>query len=223
MTQFDSGWKLSAAGDFNGNGMANLVWQSSSDGQFQIEFFSDGIPTSSGAIVNSPFSSGWYIASAGDFNGDGRTDLVFRDTSNVYTEVQLLEGAMGAGGGLIANSPFDASWKIVGAGDFLDNGRDALVWQRPSDGLVEIQLVNGSEQVGGGALSYNPFGFGWNIVGVGDFLGNGKADLVWQRASDGLIEFQFMDGTTSVGGGQLSYDPFGVGVWQIAGTGDFGN
>jgi len=130
---------------------------------------------------------------------------------------------MGAGGGLIANSPFDASWKIVGAGDFLDNGRDALVWQRPSDGLVEIQLVNGSEQVGGGALSYNPFGFGWNIVGVGDFLGNGKADLVWQRASDGLIEFQFMDGTTSVGGGQLSYDPFGVGGWQIAGTGDFGN
>src|SRR6185312_13264970 len=167
------------------------------------------------------FGAGWYIAAAGDFNGNGKTDLIFRSTSNVYTEVQLLNGATGAGGGFITNSPFDASWNIVGAGDFLGNGIDDLVWQRASDGLVEIQYLNGTTQLGGGGLSYNPFGAGWSIVGIGDFLGNGRDDLVWQRASDGLTEFQFLDGTTSVGGGQLSYDPFGLGGWKIVGNADF--
>jgi hypothetical protein len=220
-TQFDASWQLEAVGDFNGGGMADLAWQNRASGQFELQLLNAGNPTSTSVIANSPFGAGWYIATAGDFNGDGKTDLVFRSTSNQYTEVQLLNGATGAGGGLVANSPFDASWNIVGAGDFLGNGRDGVVWQRPSDGLIEFQFLNGTTQVGGGELSYDPFGPGWNVVGIGDFLGDGRSDLVWQRASDGLIEFQFMNGTVSAGGGQLSYDPFGLGGWKIVGNADF--
>src|SRR5207237_10427116 len=34
----------------------------------------------------------------------------------------------------------------------------------------------------------------WNVVGVGDFNGDGEADLAWQRSSDNLVEIQLLNG-----------------------------
>jgi len=97
--------------------------------------------------------------------------------------------------------PFDASWNVVAAGDFLGNGHTDLAWQRASDGLVEIQYLNGNAAVGGGIIQNNPFGSGWQVVGSADFNGDGKADLVYRRVSDGTTEVQLLNGTTIIGGG----------------------
>ena len=49
----------------------------------------------------------------GDFNGDGKTDLVYQRASDGLTEIQFLNGLTPVGGGLILNSPFDSSWHIA--------------------------------------------------------------------------------------------------------------
>src|SRR5262249_61247989 len=43
-------------------------------------------------------------------------------------------------------------------------------------------------------------------VGAADFNGDGKADLVYRRAVDGITEVQFLSGTNVTGGGILSAD-----------------
>ena len=75
------------------------------------------------------------------------------------------------------------------------------MWRRPSDGLTEIQFLNGTTPIGGGAIANNPFDASWAISGVADFNGDGRPDLIWRHSGDGLSEIQFLNGITAIGGG----------------------
>jgi peptidyl-Asp metalloendopeptidase len=164
-------------------------------------------------------NTAWNIAAAADFSGDRKSDLVWQRLSDGLVEIQFLNGIQPVGGGLILNSPFDNSWQVAGAGDFNGDGRADLVYRRPSDGLTELQFLNGLTPVGGGAIANNPFDNSWQIAGIGDFNGDGRSDLVYRR-TDGLTEIQFLNGTNAVGGGVIAGNPFDS-SWQIVGTGDF--
>jgi hypothetical protein len=57
----------------------------------------------------------------------------------------------------------------------------------------------------------------WQIVGTGDFNGDGHADLLWRHTS-GAVTIWLMNDTRIIGGGQVAVvDP----AWQIAGSGDY--
>ena len=56
----------------------------------------------------------------------------------------------------------------------------------------------------GGAISNSPFGPGWQVVGVGDFNADGKADLVYRNSTTGTTEVQFLNGITPIGGGVVA-------------------
>jgi hypothetical protein len=217
---FDSSWSIAATGDFNGDGDTDLIYRHGNDGLTAIQFLNGLQAAGGGAIPNNPFGPDWNIVATGDFTGEGDSDLVWRQASSGLVEIQLLNGLTPAGGGVIPNNPFGADWQIVTTGSFNGNGKDGLVWQNPSTGLVELQFLDGITPVGGGVIAGNPFGMGWNVVGAGDFLGNGFGGLVYQRQSDDLVEIQFLRGTTAVGGGVIANSPFGSG-WKVGGVGDF--
>jgi len=72
-----------------------------------------------------------------------------------------------------------------------------------------VWLMDGTRVTGTGSPgSASP---DWQIVGVGDFNGDGKADILWRRTS-GALDIWFMDGTSKIGEGSpgsISPD------WQI--------
>src|SRR5262249_38428101 len=201
-------WSMAALGDFGGEGGAGLAFQRSSDSLVVIQLFQGATRIGGGDLGNSPFDAGWQVAASGDFNGDGRPDLVWRRGADGLTEIQFLNGLTALGGGPIADNPFDKDWQIAASGDFNGDGKSDLVWRHGSDGLTEIQFLNGMTAVGGGILANNPFDSSWNVVGAGDFNRDGNADLVWRRSSDGLTEVQFVNGMTAVGGGVIANNSF---------------
>jgi len=212
---FDSNWEVTGTGDFNGDGNADLLWQRQSDGLSEIELLNGLDSAGGGVIANNPFGVGWSIAAVGDFNGDGKSDLVWR-RSDGLTEIQLLNSNQAIGGGVIQNSPFDSSWSIVGSGFFNGDSKEDLVWQRPSDGLTEIQYLDGNTAIGGGVVSGDPFDSSWALVGVGNFKGYGGSDLVYRRSSDGLVEVLFLEGLSPAGGGATASTDDLVSAGQLA-------
>jgi hypothetical protein len=217
---FDNGWNITGTGQTTGDGLSDLVWQNQNSHLVEIQFLNGSTTLGGGTISNSAFDANWQAVAVGDFNGDGMADIAYRRISDGLTELQFLNGTTVIGGGLISNNSFGKDWNVVGAADFNGDGYSDLVWQHNADNLVEIQFLSGTSSIGGGLISNNPFGPGWNVVGTGDFNGDGKTDLLWQHQGDGLVEVQFLDGTTAIGGGAISNNSFGAG-WNVVGTGDF--
>jgi len=60
---------------------------------------------------------------------------------------------------------------------------------------------------------------GWNVVGTGDFNGDGHPELVLENQSTGAVQFWFLNGNNVIGTMNLSMAvPTG---WTITGVGDF--
>jgi hypothetical protein len=95
------------------------------------------------------------------------------------------------------------SWKLVGSGDFNNDGHSDLLWQNTSTGQVSIWEMNGTNIIGGGPLSVDP-GPTWHAIGTGS---EGTAsDIIFQN-TNGQTSIWDMDGTKISGGGPVGPDP----------------
>ena len=96
----------------------------------------NGLAMSSGAIVLA--DPNWVPTHAADFTGDGRADLVWRNTATGATSLWLMNGLAMTGGGSVTN----AGSTVTAVGDYNADGRADLVWHNPSTGVTEMWLMD---------------------------------------------------------------------------------
>lgn len=197
-----SGWRVAALADFNNDGMADILWRSANTGQTRIwnmngarRISSGAFATALGAYRNTTGGAtplGWLIAGAGDFNGDGYTDIVLRNSSTGgEVAVWLLKGQTGSTVGKIANGRNTAIISLRGSGAMVD-----------ADGSI----INTGVFT---AVS------GWSIAGVGDFNGDGMDDLFWRYLGTGHTYVLELNGRTAMAtSGFTSVYPGLPSIWQ---------
>ena len=98
--------------------------------------------------------------------------------------------------------------------DFNDDEKSDLLWRNTQTGMVALWLMNGGNIVSPGFLVGVPVE--WEIKGIGDLNGDGKADVIWQN-SNGTVAIWFMNGLT------INSVAFPGGVsskWEIKKAGD---
>ena len=128
-------WKVAGVGDFNGDGYDDILWRND-DGRL-----TDWLGTTNGGLFDNAATAltfvptDWQVAAVGDFNGDGRDDIMWRNSDG-----RMSNWLGKTDGGFIdnaANSLTDAptSWHIVGAADINGDGRDDLIW-RNDNGMM---------------------------------------------------------------------------------------
>ncbi len=153
--------------DFNGDGKSDILWQYNNAANASDPFngeaaiwLMDGMTPISQAIVGTPPPS-WHAIGTGDFNGDGKADILFQyndaanasDPSNGEAAIWLMNGLMPTSPAIIGAPP--PSWHAIGTGDFNGDGKSDILFQYnhaanaadPSNGEAAIWLMNGTTPI----------------------------------------------------------------------------
>ena len=166
-TTYPVGWHIVGAGDFNGDGVPDLVWQNDTNGLVTVNYFrgSDGATYLGWNYLSSGFS-GWHVAAVADFNGDSVSDLVWINDTTRQVTVHYYGGAGGATdiGWNWLDQGGEPGWHIISARDFDNNGTPDLVWYNDTTTQIVVDYYTGATRTGYAFLY--PYGSpaGWSPI-----------------------------------------------------------
>jgi uncharacterized protein YkwD len=140
-----------------------------------------GATTSAGSGPTAPALDFTYV---GDFNGDGKQDLMAFDQGSGSWYVKLSTGSGFSAPQLWNRWSPSVPWVNIITGDFTGNGKTDIGAQDAQTGAWFVGVSTGSAFVTQMWDAWSP-SFTWVNVNVGDFNGDGKADLVGQIQQTG--------------------------------------
>ncbi|MBP7867391.1 MAG: hypothetical protein KA419_15770 [Acidobacteria bacterium] len=154
-----------------------------------------------------------------DFNGDGYTDILWRNGTTGALGDWYVTPA-GAAAGALTGTVSDGNWQVFGSGDFNSSGIADLIWRNVSTGDLAIWLMGAGGYDSTVSLGYvDP---GWKVLGAADLNANGNADILWRNFNDGYLSVWLMSNTVGVLG-----STFAGGIssmeWKAVGSGHFDN
>jgi hypothetical protein len=176
-------------GDFNGDGVSDRIWRTGSvaTGTHKINL----LRANGSTLEDKPLSglAGFTVAASGDYNGDGKTDLIWRSSTGVHS-IWLMNGTAPSSTAIVT---IPAGWQVFGLSgnhDANGDGKDDVLLQQSSDGQIALWRMNGT-RVGSGALL--PKAAGVVLVGSGDFDGDGRGDIILRNSSTGQTSMWLMN------------------------------
>jgi len=170
-----------------------------------------------------PPAGGGFSGVAGDFNGDGRDDIVTftrGPAADVY--VALSTGSSFSGTGWKWHDFFAVGAETPLVGDFNGDGKDDIAtFTRGAAADVYVALSTGSSFSGTGWKWHDFFAVGAETPAVGDFNGDGKDDIAtFTRGAAADVYVAVSTGSSFSGTGVKWHDYFAVGT-ELASVGDF--
>ena len=214
----DPAWQIVGIGDFDGDRNTDILWRNVSTGENYI-FLMDGATVKPESNYINSVSAPWTVAGVGDFNGDGYADILWRNSDTGENYIFFMNGTSVQENSDYINSVSDLDWQTAGIGDFDGDGRSDILWRNLSTGEDYIFVMDSTSLTERSGYTNSVSVPNWQIAGVGDYNGDGKADILWRNNSTGENYVFFMDNTNvlSASGYTNPVDP----VWQIAATGDY--
>ncbi len=111
----DPNWKIVAAGDTNGDGRADLLWQNKADGSLAVWMLNGWQVVSAQMLSTSKMTDlAWTIVGATDVNNDGRADLLWQNEDGTLATWSL-NGSQVTGAYMLNPARLsDPAWKVAG-------------------------------------------------------------------------------------------------------------
>jgi hypothetical protein len=218
-----------AMGDFNGDGRDDII-------QFNREVSPAGavyVALSNGSSFGA--AQGWNatpfceqagdVCQVGDFNGDGKDDIIgFRRSSGQVSVALAKTPGPGFNVATIWKTAFCLLDEICDVGDYDGDGRaDIAIFLRSNVvgniGYVYVALSRGAD-FGTAVLWADNFCIEQEICGSGDVNADGMDDLIAFRKVDGVVYVARSDGTKFTKLSSPWIDSFCPGL-EVCGVGDF--
>ena len=217
-------WQVKATGDFNADGKSDILLQNAVDGACYV-WEMDGLALKSGGdgFVGWAAGKDWQVKATGDFDGDGKSDILLQNKVDGACYVWEMDGlALKAGDAGFVGWAAGKDWQVKGTGDFDGDGKSDILLQNAVDGACYVWEMDGlTFKTGGAGYVGWAAGKDWQVKGTADFNGDGKSDILLQNAVDGACYVWQMDGRALKTGGHgfIGWAPGKD--WQVASSGDF--
>jgi Subtilase family/FG-GAP-like repeat/FG-GAP repeat len=208
--------------DFNHDCLSDLLWQQRATTGQLVSWSMNGL-TRIGAVLFSPSGVAdlnWKVAGVGDFNNDGKPDVLWQHQVTGQLIVWLMDGTTMTSAVFPNPDHSDVlSWKVVAVEDFDRDGNPDLLWQKDDDKSLLVWFMTGTTRVRASFITpTTPDDMTWRVVATGDFNGDGHPDLLWQRDVTAQLVVWYMDGTTRTGVALPTQTSDAA--WKVVGAGD---
>ncbi|MFH0994533.1 MAG: multicopper oxidase domain-containing protein [Pseudomonadota bacterium] len=230
-TVADLSWTIVATADFNNDGKKDILWRNTSIGKEfsgtnvvlyydRFDYLKNTDISFSGWDFVPPtvIDQNWTIAGTGDFNKDGKPDIVWNniEPGTHYTTanaVVYMDGITPTGLDLLPSVASvlplfnDQDWRIVGIGDFNSDGKPDIIWRNISNGQAYSgqNVLIFMDGIVIKSWTFLPIltDQNWQIVGTGDFNEDVYTDILWRNSRTGENMVWFMNGQTQIGTGSI--------------------
>jgi hypothetical protein len=212
---FAVGAETPLVGDFNGDNKDDIAtFTRGATADVYVALSTGSGFSGTGVKWHDYFAAGSETPAVGDFNGDNRDDIATftrGPAADVY--VALSRGSYFAGTGVKWHDYFAAGSELASVGDVNgDNKDDIVTFTRGSAADVYVALSRGSYFAGTGVKWHDYFAAGTEIPGVGDFTGDGRADVAtFTRGGAADVYVARSTGSGFSGTGVKWHDYFAVG------------
>jgi hypothetical protein len=188
---------LAGKGDMDGDLSTDILWRNTSTGQNAAWLLRGGVVVATPAVEPSVSSPDWEIVGTADFNGDVKTDLLWRQRATGDSAIWFMDGTARADVSLPPGYAFlprtlPLDWRIVATGDFDQDGNADILWRHQVNGANVIWFMprcTPSPSVPctrtGYAVLPDVLPASWEVAGTGDFNGDGSVDIVWRERTAG--------------------------------------
>jgi hypothetical protein len=213
---FDPADAIVARTDFDGDGSSDILWRHASSGHNALWRMAGTSLAASAFLTAAVPDERWRMIRTGDFDGDGKADILWRRAGTGEIAVWLMDGVRLAASAFLPAVP-NPAWTVAGTGDFDGDGKIDLLWRNAATGDNVIWRMNGLT-LARAAFITPVADTGWTIAATGDFDGDGRADLLWRNTSTGATAIWLMNGFTMTSNSSIGTV---VPDWVIAGAADY--
>src|SRR5438552_2127192 len=131
----------------------------------------NGWTIASGGLIRTVADQAWQVKGIGDFDGDGKADILWRNSSTGENYLYAMNGLTIASEGYLRT--VDLAWQVKGIGDFNGDHKADILWRNSSTGENYLYVMNGLTIASEGYLR-TVADQSWQVKGIGDFVRGGN-------------------------------------------------
>ena len=140
-----------------------------------------------GTIIDVGAPSDWTLNNTGDFDGDGKDDLLLYNTVSGAVAILFMDGSTLLSASMVLTLNPATGLVVVNVADFNADGKSDLLIQNPATGLTGIATLDGATMISAALVFTMDVAGGETFINAGDYNGDGFSDLLIHNTITGDV------------------------------------